>query len=283
MSFSSLRHLPGVWAQFLAICLTCSIAVPSAGQISVVGELARDHDVAPGSVVFGEIDVHNPTKAPRQAKIYQTDYSFFLDGTNFFDEPSTLERSNAKWVQFSPSFVTVPPGQSVSVQYEVRVPTDSVALAGSYWSVIMIEDIPDDSPESTLGDSADPGEETELGVRQIYRYAIQIATHVRVTEEYEISFAGVDLEPGITGGQLLRVGVENDGNILVRPRVWIELFNGEGKNLGKRDSEAARIYPETSVSYRFDLSDLDSGDYEVLVVVDAGDDNLFGGQYSVSL
>ena len=258
-----------------------SLARSTSAQISVIGELARDYDVAHGSVIAGEIVIYNPGETSRQAKVYQTDYSFFLDGTNFFDEPNTLERSNAAWIAFTPSFVTIPPGESMSVQYEVKVPADSASLSGSYWSVIMVEDVADDSPESTLGQAANP--DVQLGLRQVYRYAVQIATHVREIEEYEIAFAGVDLEAGSAGSKLLRVGVENDGNILVRPRVWIELFNGEGENLGKRDTEVARIYPATSVSYRFDLSDLERGNYEILVVVDAGNDNLFGGQYTVSL
>lgn len=262
-----------------ALFLCGSNASRANAQVAVVGDLARDYDVTPGSVVTGTIAVHNPTDAPRQAKVYQTDYAFFLDGSNYFDEPNTLARSNADWIVFSPSFVTVPPGEQIEVAYRLSVPQDSTPLSGSYWSVIMVEDIPAEAPESTIDSTK---KEVRVGLRQVYRYAVQVASHVRDKEEYEIAFAGVDLEPGSTG-QLLRVGVQNAGNVLVRPKVWIELFDESGTNLGKRDSEVARIYPETSVSYRFDLSDLDGGDYEVLVVVDAGDDNLFGGQYTVSL
>lgn len=267
--------------RFAAFALVlAAIAGVAEAQISVVGELAHDFDVVPGSVVGGEILVHNPGNEVRQAKIYQTDYSFFLDGTNFFDEPSSRVRSNASWITFNPSFVTVPPGETATVTYEVEVPADSASLSGSFWSVIMIEDVPEDSPESTVGDAA---VEVQVGLRQVFRYAVQVATHVRRSERYEIAFAGVDLESGSSGGRILRVGVENEGNVLVRPAVWIELFDANGANLGRRDGEVARIYPDTSVSYRFDLTDLGSGDYEVLVVVDAGGDNLFGGQYSVTL
>ncbi len=255
------------------------LAAPVSAQVAVVGDLARDYDVSPGAVVTGTIAVQNPTDLPRQAKIYQTDYAFFLDGSNFFDEPNTLARSNADWIVFNPSSVTVPPGEQVEIAYRLSVPEDSASLSGSYWSVIMVEDVPADAPESTMDSSS---EEVQVGLRQVYRYAVQIAAHVRDIEEYQIAFAGVDLEAG-SSGRLLRVGVENEGNVLVKPKVWIEVFDGAGENLGKRDSEVARIYPETSVSYRFDLSDLAQGDYEVLVVVDAGEDNLFGGQYTVTL
>lgn len=255
------------------------LAAPVSAQVAVVGDLARDYDVSPGAVVTGTIAVQNPTDLPRQAKIYQTDYAFFLDGSNFFDEPNTLARSNADWIVFNPSSVTVPPGEQVEIAYRLSVPEDSASLSGSYWSVIMVEDVPADAPESTMDSSL---EEVQVGLRQVYRYAVQIAAHVRDIEEYQIAFAGVDLEAG-SSGRLLRVGVENEGNVLVKPKVWIEVFDGAGENLGKRDSEVARIYPETSVSYRFDLSDLAQGDYEVLVVVDAGEDNLFGGQYTVTL
>ncbi len=265
----------------LSLLTSLTFATISTAQIAVIGSLAHDNDAAPGARYSGTVELHNNGTESRQAKIFQTDYSFNYEGANSFDAPGSVDRSNANWVTFNPSFVTIPPGESVPVAYEVVVPSDTVgAMAGSYWSVLMIEDVPADSPESTIKTNR---EEIQVGIREVFRYAVQIATHIRTHEEFNIEFIGVGLVNETDQPRSLRVAVANAGNAFVRPDVWIEVFDGAGKKRAKIDGKAARLYPETSVSHLFDLSGFEAGEYEVLVVVDAGDDNVFGAQYSVAL
>lgn len=251
--------------------------VPAFAQISVVGELARDIDTVAGNVVRGEIEVHNGSDIPQEAKVYKSDYMFFHDGTNRFNAPGTEKRSNADWVDFNPERFIVPPGQSVMVNYVVSIP--DTTLSGSYWSMIMVEGIPQQSPESVLDESGEP----QVGLIQIFRYGVQIATHIRNEEEYAIAFADVSVSDSAEGEKALKVSVDNTGNMFVKPDVWIELFDQDGQKLARRESKPARVYPGTSVSYWFDIKDLQPGQYEALIVVDAGGENVFGAQYTVGL
>lgn len=263
----------------IVFLVVCSLIVPLSvfGQISVVGELARDIDGSPGKVIKGEIEVHNGSPVDREAKVYKSDYMFFHDGTNRFSPPGTEVRSNAAWVDFSPERFIVPPGQSVMVSYVVTIP--DTTLDGTYWSMLMVEGIPEESPESVLDDSDEP----KVGLIQIFRYGVQIATHIRGSEDYSISFADVAIADPGSGEKALKVSVDNTGNMFVKPEVWVELFDKAGKKTARREANPARVYPGTSVSYWFDIQDITPGEYEALIVVDAGGENVFGAQYTVGL
>ncbi len=130
----------------------------------------------PGRSYDGTIDVANPSKAPQEIKVYQTDYLFFADGTRSYGEPGSIQRSNARWLTLSPLQTVIPAGESVTLRFTVQVPSDQT-LRGTYWSVIMVEPVPPNAPESSRNDSPMP----TLGIRQVVRYAVQVITSVADT------------------------------------------------------------------------------------------------------
>jgi hypothetical protein len=106
-------------------------------QVSVIGELSQDKEAKPGETYSGVIIVRNDTNEPQEAKVYQTDYTFQCDGTNNYGDPGMLPRSNARWVAFSPSYLTLPALATMAVNYTVTVPKDTAGrkLIGTYWSI----------------------------------------------------------------------------------------------------------------------------------------------------
>ncbi len=267
-------------ARFIVTAALVLFQLPVLGQISVLGSLADDRDVSPGEEYTGEITVRNDSDEAAQARVYQTDYRFYHDGTNYFDDPGSSSRSNASWIQFNPSLLTLEPGESASITYVVTVPQDtSGALGGSFWSMLMVEGIPKDSPESTL----DNNEQPVFGIRQVTRYGVQIASHIRSEEQYEISIAAVELKMEPSGTPVLQLSFENVGNLLLVPETWIELYSHDGELARRIAGSQSRVYPGTSVGHRFDLSETPSGSYDALIVVDGGKDNIFGAQYKIDL
>ena len=249
----------------------------SQAQITVRGRLAHDVDVIPGQTIMGSVVVDNETAQPQQAKIYLKDYMFYADGTNSYDDPGTGMRSNASWVQFSPQAATVPPGGSVTVSYSISIP-DSVG-AGSYWSMLMVEGVDANSAESTSGDSPD----REMGFRQVTRYGVQLAVHLRDDAELNVEIDSIRLVADDVGDTLFQADVTNIGTFMLHPTVYLRVFAEDGTEHGPFDGIQFRIYPGTSVRQRIDLSSLPPGTYQALLVVDNGDDAVFGGQYELTL
>lgn len=260
----------------LPVMLLVAVGV-SHGQISVIGELSQDHETRPGEQYDGTITVKNDTNAPQEAKAYQTDYLFYSNGTNRYDEPGTTPRSNARWITFSPAFMTVPPQGTVVVNFTVNVPNDP-KLVGSYWSMLMVEGIPQSSPESSR-----PMEKkkTEMGIMQTIRYGIQIATHIANTGTKKVEFKDPKVVTKEKEGRVFQIDVENTGDLGIRPEVYVELFNDQGVSLGKFQGVRYRIYPGTSVRQTIDVSGVPKGNYKALLVVDAGGDDIFGAQYNL--
>jgi hypothetical protein len=256
------------------------MALPAEAQVSVRSALSHDREAEPGTRYEGTIAVRNDSDTPQQAKVYPTDYLFQADGSNEYGAPGSTARSNASWIRFSPSLLTIPPGESLPVQYVVTVP-DSVAGAppvGSYWSLLMVESIPAGSPESTLA----PGEEPRFGVRQVMRYGVQIATHLRGTGARSIAFDGARVDASAEGA-VLTLDLANTGSRMARPDVWVELFDAAGVPQGRLEGTKNRLYPGTSVQQRIPLGALAEGAYKALVVVDAGGEDIFGAEYVLEL
>lgn len=254
--------------------------VAATAQITVRGRLAHDIPATPGQPVTGQVIVDNETSEVQQARIYQTDYRFFSDGTNEYGAPGLLERSNAGWITYSPETMTIPPNGNVTLSYQVDVPAS--AEPGTYWSMLMVESIDPGSAESTLDDT--PPAEREMGFRQVTRYGVQLATHVdEIRAEANVEFSGVTLVAGEDGRTVFQADVTNTGARMIRPDVYMRLFDSEGTEFGPFNGTLYRLYPGTSVRQRLELVDVPAGAYQAVLIVDAGEDAVFGGQFELTL
>jgi len=271
--------MAGSLRSLIPALLALVLSVTAHDKASAVGELTRESTAQIGGTYRGTIVLRNSGEDPQELKLYQTDYLFFCDGTNRYGEPGKLKRSNADWVTFSPRQLTTPPEGRAVVNYTVEVPEDK-SLTGTYWSILMVELIGKDSPESAV---APEDGRVRVGVRQVVRYGIQMVTHIGDTGSPKPRFIGTKLLAKKEGGRVLQVDLGNEGDRWMKPLLWVELFNEEGRSLGKFQGGQLRIFPGTSVRYQVDLSDVPEGQYKALVVGDAGGDNVFGARYSLKI
>ena len=273
MRLLSSLYLRGIF--FIPIFASCLTA-----QVSVIGELSQDKDAKPGDIYTGSIVVRNDTKETQEAKVYQTDYSFQSNGTNNYGEPGTLPRSNAKWITFSPAYITLPPNGTMAVNYTVTVPKeiDTNKMVGSYWSMLMVEGIQKGSAESSLPQK---DAKAQMGIMQTIRYGIQLVTTIPRTGTKKIQFKSTKIINKEDGKRILEIEIENIGEIAMRPDVYVELFNEQGASLGKFPGIKYRIYPGTSVRQSIDVSSVAVGTYKALIVIDAGGEDVFGSQYTL--
>lgn len=249
--------------------------------ILVIGGLSREKTVNRGEKYEGLIYLKNTGDRANEIKVYQTDYLFFDDGKNFYGDPGSNPRSNAQWLSLGPKRISIPSGDTVSVYYTVNVPNDP-ELTGSYWSMIMVEPIPETSPESTLENAKEEKQGIKFGVQTIIRYGIQIVTEIDDTGTSNIRLLNKKLiGPG--GKKILQFDVENIGNRWLSPFVWAELYNKKGIYIGRFEGHRLRIYPGCSVRHRIDLTEVPKGEYKALVIVDNGDEKVFGAQYALEI
>lgn len=264
---------------YIVVAGSCAAISLSSAQIAVIGGLSHDRDVNQGETFDGAVTVKNDTDAEQEIRIYLRDYFFTSDGKNLYGDPGLLPRSNARWITFSPSSAVLPPKGMINVMYTVTVPRDSAGkqLTGSYWSMLMVESVPEGTPESSLRRK----DTTRLGLFQNIRYAIQVATHIANTGEKMVRFLDVKLTKNEDGGRTLQVELENSGTLYMKPDVSVELFGADGQSRGKLPGGKFRMYPGTSVRQLIALGELPPGTYKALIVVDAGGSDVFGAQYTL--
>jgi len=250
--------------------------VAEAGVV-IVGSLTREREATAGESYQGVIFIRNPLEEPSEVKIYQTDYLFFSDGKSIYDEPGKIKRSNANWISFSPHRLVIPPQDKSAVEYAVKVPDDET-LVGTYWSMLMVEEIEKSSPEASTAEK----DRVELGIRQVMRYGIQMLTHIGDTGTRKIKFLDKKLISQ-DGKTILQMDIENIGERWLTPTVWAELYNDQGTELGRFEGGKRRIYPSCSVRYKVDLTDVPEGKYKALVVADNGDEYVFGAKYDLGI
>ena len=257
------------------IFLFLLMPIGSEAGVSVIGGLSHEREVKVAETYQGVILIRNTAEEPQEVKVYQTDYLFFFDGRNLYGEPGKIARSNADWITFSPHRLIVPAKGTSAVNYTVKVPDDETLL-GTYWSMCMVEGISKSSPEAINPEK----DKVKIGVRQIMRYGIQMITHIGDTGIRKLSFLKTKLFKE-EEKRILQVDLENIGERWLIPFLWTELYDEEGRYMGKFEGGRLLIYPGTSVRFRIDLSEVSEGTYKALVVADSGGDDVFGISYTL--
>lgn len=241
-------------------------------QISILGEMTHEKNVEPGDTYSGTILIQNGGDDIENVKIYQTDFSFASDGSNYYGEPDKLPRSNAGWISFSPKQTTVQSHEKATINYLVTVPEDT-NLMGTYWSMIMVEELPEIPTEK---------EEGSMAIRVVMRYGIQMITNIGETGSRQLQF----LEPKLIreeGKRVLQIDVENIGERWLRPNVWVELYSTDGSSIGTFEGSTQRVYPGTSTRFKVNLDAVQEGTYKALVVADCDNEDIFGVNYTLNI
>ena len=278
VKFVDTLPLGHVLAAGLAISLT---AAPRArAQVSVEGSTVRERIAQPGERYTGSFVVVNSSAEPQEARLYQTDYSTSADGTNSYGAPGSSPRSNATWISVSPLRLVVPPHASREVSFTVTVPADT-SLIGSYWSMLMVEGVPHSSRESTL--SSDASHQVQAAVVTRIRYAVQMVTHVGATPRPVAKFVAPAVHATRDGTKELQVDIVNDGIRSFAPSFTLEVYGEDGTRVTSAALTREILYPGTSLRQHFRLGALPAGSYRALVTLDAGENAVFGAQYSLKL
>jgi len=265
----------GFSAFFFFLFLFCAFLLPA--DITVVGSLTHEYSIDPGETIDGSIRIQNSGNEPEEVKLYLTDYASAADGSHYYLDPNTTPRSNASWITLSPRRVTIPAGETYSARYSLTTPNDK-SLGGTYWSMLMIEPIPKDSPES----SGYNPETVTVGITTVLRYGIRMITHFEGAEpaQPEIENAAVIREED---KRFLHVDITNAGNRLLRVDLWAELYTQDGEYVGNYPGEKLAVFPGSSIRFKVNLSKVPKNRYLALVVMDCGNNDVFGVQYTLDL
>lgn len=245
--------------------------------INIEGSLTHEVTAGPGDTYTGTIIIQNTGQEVEEVKLYQTDYRTEAGGATYYPDPGTMERSNSDWVTVSPKRFFISGGESYTVHFSITIPSDE-SLTGTYWSLLMVEGIPKESPESS---NYNP-EEVNVGVQTILRYGVRMITHINYTGTITPEIISSRLEKEELRTYLF-LDIANSGTRLFRVNFWAELYTEDGDFIGKFEGDKLAVFPGSSVRFRTDLTSAPKDKYLALVVLDCGENNVFGINYNLVL
>ena len=136
--------------------------------------------------------------------------------------------------------------------------------------------------EEQSDNSATPStDQNKTLVRQVVRYGVQCVTHIRDTGIPQVQFTGSRMVEADHEQRELQVDVENTGARWIVPAPYVELFDANGQAAGRFECAKKRIFPGTSVRFQINLGATPSGKYKALVVLDSGEQQLYGAKYDL--
>lgn len=257
----------------LCLMLTLLSSAEARSQVTLMSSTLEEKDARAGDEYTGVIRLRNDSAEPQEVKLYQTDYSFYADGTTNYDAAASQPRSNARWIAISPARLVVPPHGEAIAKYTVTVPSDS--KSGSYWSMIMAEGIATGSAESASPNSA---AKPQVGVQTSVRYGIQIVTHMPGAAARDARLENTAIRAN-DNGRTLEFDLVNTGEVAFRPKLIAQVFDASGKQVEEFAADRGLVYPASSVRQRFELPAKLKGEHRVVLIADTGGDDLQGAQF----
>jgi len=264
------------------IFLSLSIKTAYA-NISLISQMTQSFDVIEGESYQGLLKLYNNGDQVQDVRIYQTDYRFDAEGHSFYEKAGTLARSNAGWIEINNSIVSVPPKESINLPYRIIIPEDK-NLVGTYWSMIMVEPLPIRDSTGSANSLMEEEQDVKIGVKQSFRYGVQIVTNLGDDGKYKLNFTNSKLRyDEKRDGYIFQVDLINKGEYWLSPVVWMEIYDDYGSQVGRFKGRQLRIYPDTSIRQQIRVAKLRAGTYQALLIADNQDDNIFGIRYTLKV
>lgn len=251
--------------------LLVGLLLTGIAEAVVKGDQTRHFHVCPGQELPVSIPLGNDGCDPIRITLKQADYLFDADGANHFDPIGSHLRSNGKWISLHTDQVVLKPQSTTDLFYKIRVPNDPT-LNGSYWSIILIE------PDQVIH-PANQQEGMHLQIK--IRYAYLVVTTIKGGKS---DLKVLNLSQNISSQERrAQFDVANLGTLYLEPKLTLQLYDGKGHQIKSIRSLAEKILPNTSTRYYVELSGLSPGTYPALLLLESGEEHLFGERVQITL
>ncbi|OQX04148.1 MAG: hypothetical protein BWK73_37155 [Thiothrix lacustris] len=247
---------------------------PAQAAVMLSGGLTHEHNISAGQQINGVLTLQNTDNAPAEIKLYQEDSS--PEGAD-----AAHQRSNKAWINLSTERVILPPGGSQNVTYTLNVPSN--ATEGSYWSMIEIEPVAEQSAESQLAQQPQEKNAFSVSVQQKVRYAVAVLANLG-NGSANLTFAAPKVDKNAEGKRVFAMDITNTGNRYTRPNVSLEVFDNQGSEIASLKGESRGLVPAANKNFEIDISSLKPGNYKALLSAeDSNTGQVFGSDVSLTV
>lgn len=256
----------GVVVLFVILFVTTFVATTAHAQqagIELQPALIEDK-LDPGSSITKELTVRNTGSAAQTYYLITKDIDDVRDdGTPIFSENVEVsELDLSSWIQVTDQPIVIEGGEKRTVSFQVSVPPD--ATPGGHFGGIFI------SLEPVRPDSIGTGVGYQVGS------IISIQVAGEIFEEAQIREFISDKTVYSEANALFTARVENKGNVLVRPRGPLEIYDMFDKRVAIEilNEDAGAVFPaaEREFQVSWEGEGLNFGRYTAILALSYGQD-----------
>jgi hypothetical protein len=255
-------------AAILAVLLLVALAAPSAAHaeegkvrlaLTPVGQAGSFFDLtmAPGESRSLEIDIGNAGATELAARTYAADVYTIINGgfgAHLRDDPQT---DTTRWLSYPTQVLRLAAGAGVRRTFAVVVPTH--AAPGEYITSLVLEN---DQPIRGSG---------AVGLDQVVRQAVAVVVTVPGPRLPGLAI-GLASHKVVAGRSVVSIGVENTGNVRLKPLVTFALVDTTGAEISHSTMRMDTFYAHTRTSVEMQLAELlPPGTYTVRLTLEGAE------------
>ncbi len=223
-------------------------------------------NLKPGASKTYEIKVTNDTKQENSFKVTVKDFDMDNKGRSIFMKPGESKYSLSKWMNVSPTFFKLKPGEFQKIKVTVSVPEGEENNRAA-WSVIFVEQ----AKEREKLDASGSGNSIALGVIPTFAFGVYVYQNPPTVKVNKVEIKNFKLIKDTSSIKKMDIVLTNSGDGIAQCTAYIELSN---LNTGKQQKLSVKrftILPGYTRNYIFNLPEnLEKGKYSAVGVLDFG-------------
>ncbi len=235
-----------------------------------VAPVVMNFSVEPNNNSTKKLTIRNHSDQIQDFTIKLSDYIIDESNRRIKAPLNSTERSLAKNLSFSPSFFTLNPNESISVDVMVSIPSMDTETK---WGVLSVEA----TNERT---ELDIDKDLATGIRLSPKIAVYVIQSPKSNTKYSAKIESFieTSEEGVSD-RSFKVVVKNVGEKEIQAKVSLLLSNLQTGEEIEVDMKQESLYPSTLRTFEFILGDIPAGKYALAAILDYGKhSNLEGAQ-----
>jgi hypothetical protein len=226
---SSVTHAAGGIANF---SLQPIIDAHSASKVKTYFVL----DGHPGTLLQGSVRVKNGGTATGTVSLYGVDATTGQTSGTVYLSRNDPRRDVGAWLILSVQLLTLAPGQSQVVPFEVAIP--SIVRPGQHLGGIVAENMQQVNAAQSSS--------LQINLRKLTIVAVQVNIPGTVIEQ----MIATNIQAGGSEGyQTLELGLSNTGTVMLKPAGSLQVADTDGHLLQNLSLKLNTFLPQTSINY----------------------------------
>lgn len=217
-------------------------------------------DSKPGIVLKSNVRVTNTGTARGSASLYPVDATTGQTSGAVYLNQNDPRKDVGAWMSISVSQVTLNPGQSQIVSFQVVIP--ATVRPGQHLGGIVAENL-------TQSSSSQKNSAIQIKVKNLTIIAVQV--NLPGTPVEQLVGTGVQAG-GQNGYQQLLLGLSNTGNVMLKSSGTLQVANAQGQVVKNITLKLDTFLPQTAINYPVAITGqaLGTGDYQATLTLTYG-------------